>query len=296
MSRPTMPLMMRGMRVRFWSAGTPMSMVSMVEPSRMIVVASATAAISPSLWLMMMLVTPSSRRPRMRREQVLGVVVVQRGGGLVEDQQAHVLGERLGDLHELLLAHAELPDRGHGLLAQSDALEQLGGPGVGLVPADHAALGLLVAEEDVLGDRQVGHQGELLVDDHDALGLGVVDGREADGAAAVVDLALVAASRLDAGEHLHERGLAGAVLAADRVDLALVDRQGHVLEGDDAGKSLGDGPHLEDVFGQGALLRAGGSRRRDLARAGTPPVFCCRGRLRAGRTRPAPRCSTRNRP
>src|SRR3712207_9312318 len=38
----------------------------------------------------------------------------------------------------------------------------------GLVPVDEPAPATaLVAEEDVLGDRQVGHQGELLVDDHD---------------------------------------------------------------------------------------------------------------------------------
>src|SRR5699024_12344367 len=33
-------------------------------------------------------------------QQVLGVVVVQRGGGLVQDQQAHVLRQRLGDLDQ----------------------------------------------------------------------------------------------------------------------------------------------------------------------------------------------------
>src|SRR5699024_10114669 len=104
---------------------------------------------------------------------------------------------------------------------------------------------------------------------------------EADGAAAEVDLALVAAGRLHAGEHLHEGGLAGAVLAADPVDLALVDRERDVLQGDHAGESLGDGPHLEDGFGHGALLRAGspgaGARRdpsevsrRSMAHLGAP--------------------------
>ena len=131
-------------------------------------------------------------------EQVLGVVVVQGGGGLVEDQQAHVLRQRLGDLDELLLAHTQLADGGDGLLLQPHALEQLGGAGVGLVPADDAAAALLVAEEDVLRDGEVGDERELLMDDHDPLGLGVVDAREADGAAAVVDLALVGAGGLDA--------------------------------------------------------------------------------------------------
>ena len=65
MSRPTMPRMIRGTSVPRSCSGTRMSIVSIVEPSRMTVVASATAAISPSLWEMMMLVTPLlSRRSR----------------------------------------------------------------------------------------------------------------------------------------------------------------------------------------------------------------------------------------
>ena len=50
-----------------------------------------------------------------------------------------------------------------------------------------------------------------------------------DGLAVVDDLAVVAAGRVDPGQHLHQRRLAGAVLTADRVDLAAADVQGDVL-------------------------------------------------------------------
>jgi hypothetical protein len=97
--------------------------------------------------------------PAQQVEQVRGVVVVQRGGGLVEDQQLHVLGQRLGDLDQLLLADAELADRDHRHLGQAHLVEQLLRLGVGPVPVDEpAATPLLVAEEDVLGDGEVGER------------------------------------------------------------------------------------------------------------------------------------------
>ena len=60
------------------------------------------------------------------------------------------------------------------------------------------------------------------------------------------DLALVGAVRVDAREHLHQRRLAGAVLAADGVDLARLDREVDVAQRLDAGERLGDAAHLQD--------------------------------------------------
>ena len=52
------------------------------------------------------------------------------------------------------------------------------------------------------------------------------------------DVAVVGAVRVDAGQHLHQRGLAGAVLPADRVDLAAVDGEADVLSALTPGNSL----------------------------------------------------------
>ena len=51
---------------------------------------------------------------------------------------------------------------------------------------------------------------------------------------------LAAVGRVDAGEDLPERALAGAVLAAERVTRAGGDLERHVLERHHAGKPLGD--------------------------------------------------------
>ncbi|KAF1061132.1 MAG: hypothetical protein GAK39_05910 [Variovorax sp.] len=179
-------------------------------------------------------------------QQRVAVGLVEARGGLVEDQQAHLLRERLGDLHQLLLAHAEVGhQRGRGFL-QAHLGEQLARPRIGREPVDHATARDLVAEEDVLGDRQQRHQRELLVDDDDAELLAVGDAPEAARLALEQDLAVVRVAGVDAAEHLHQRGLASAVLAHHRVDLARAHREVDVAQRLHAREGLGDPAHLED--------------------------------------------------
>jgi hypothetical protein len=52
--------------------------------------------------------------------------------------------------------------------------------------------------------------------------------------------------RVDARQHLHQRGLAGAVLADHGVDLAGAHAQVHVLQRGHAVKALRDAAHVED--------------------------------------------------
>jgi hypothetical protein len=187
-------------------------------------------------------------QPAQQVQQVRGVLVVERGRGLVEDEQLDVLGQRLGDLHELLLADADVAHRGDRLLPQADAGEQPLGLVVGAVPVDQPAGGALVAEEDVLRDRELRAQGQLLVDDHDAAVLAVADRRERAHRALERDLAVVAAVRVHPRQHLHQRGLARAVLPADGVDLAAAHGQVDVRERRDAGEGLRDPFHPEDLI------------------------------------------------
>ncbi len=65
-----------------------------------------------------------------------------------------------------------------GSSLEPDLLQQRGGARLVGVPVDDAVSGVLVAEEDVLGDRQHRHQRKFLVDDDDALALAVVDAFE----------------------------------------------------------------------------------------------------------------------
>ncbi len=73
------------------------------------------------------------------------VLVVQGCGWLVEDEEFHTLGQRLGDFNELLLANAKLVHWSHWVFVESYACEQFGCFCVGLVPVDECAAYLFVA-------------------------------------------------------------------------------------------------------------------------------------------------------
>ena len=86
------------------------------------------------------------------------------------------------------------------------------------------AAGGLHAEHDVLGDGEHGHEHEVLVDHADAGGDGVARVVERDRRVVDQDLALV--GPVEPVEDVHQRGLAGAVLAQEGVDLAGLARRG----------------------------------------------------------------------
>ena len=98
-----------------------------------------------------------------------------------------------------------------------------------------------MAEEDVLGDRQPVDQVELLVDRGDAEPHGGDRGWRARPARPPADLARV--GLVGPGEHLDERGLAGAVLAEQAVHLAGATLQVDAVQRPDAGERLDDAAH-----------------------------------------------------
>src|SRR5688572_19682898 len=93
--------------------------------------------------------------------------------------------------------------------------DQFAGAAIELLPADDA---WKLAQKDVLGDRQVRCQGQLLMDDSYAPRARIARITQLDLLAADMDLA---AARLHlAAQDAHQSRLAGAVLAQERVNLA----------------------------------------------------------------------------
>ena len=111
-----------------------------------------------------------------------------------------------------------------------------------LGPLGESAARELVAEEDVLGDRQAVDDIELLVHGRDAQLDRRLGRRDLDRLAEPRDLALVGA--MHAGEHLDQRRLARAVLPEDAVNLAREHLQVDAAQGLDAGEGL---RHASDV-------------------------------------------------
>ena len=181
-----------------------------------------------------------------QREEPLAFAGGERGGGFVEDEEARLLGDRLGELDELLLAAPEAAERGARVdVAEADPGEHATGGHVQATEADEAAaVGPVAAEEDVLGDAERAGGGELLVDEADADVLAFAHRGERGGAAVEGDLA--GRGREGAGDDVDQRRLAGAVLADEADDLARRDAEVDAMQHGHVAEALRDSADLED--------------------------------------------------
>ena len=106
-------------------------------------------------------------------EQALGFLASQSGGRLVEDQEARVEGQRLGDFDLLLGCDPQIAHPGRRRGVQPEAMQLLGGAPVHEVAVDAAAAHRQAPDEDVFRDRQIEKQPHLLVDEADSGGKSV---------------------------------------------------------------------------------------------------------------------------
>jgi len=101
----------------------------------------------------------------------------------------------------------------------------------------------LFAEQDVLGDREHGNQHEVLMDHVDPAGDRVRGTADVYFLAVQQDRAFVRPGQ--PVEDVHQRCLAGAVLAQQGMDLARTNVQIDVVVGGHARVALGDPAHFE---------------------------------------------------
>jgi hypothetical protein len=182
------------------------------------------------------------------------LVVRKRGGRLVHHDDVCVGADGPGDLDHLLLGHAQLPDLVAGIDRQVQLLEDGRRLSAHPGPVDDARPPRdprLAAHEDVLHDRELGNQVELLVDHRDPEVKGIA--RRVDLHLATLELDPSGVRVVCAAEDLHQRALARAVLAEEHEHLAGADLQLHVVERHDPGEPLGDPRHAEKhVAGTGS--------------------------------------------
>jgi hypothetical protein len=157
------------------------------------------------------------------------------------------VGERAHDLHDLLEADAQRAGgrRGVDLALEPEALEHRARTGQGRGVVQQAEARRLAPEQQVLGDRQPGHERQLLVHHRDAGPLRVRRASQALQLAVDPHLAAVGAVGVHAGEHLEQRRLARAVLAAEAEDLAGAGGEIRPGERAHAAEALLDAGHLE---------------------------------------------------
>ena len=178
-------------------------------------------------------------------EEVLHLLVAERGGGLVHDQDPGVGPQRPGDLDELLLGHRQPAHLGLGVDARADPPEEPPGPLPAPCPADPTpGPPRLQPQRDVLGDRQVGEEGRLLVDRGDPERAGADRVVVLDRPALHLERSLV--RRVGAGDDLDQRRLPRAVLADQGMDLAGLQVEGDAPQRLDPGERLADARQPEE--------------------------------------------------
>ena len=194
-------------------------------------------------------------KPPKRGEQAHHLVRRQAGGRLVEHEDLGLRGQRAGDGDQRLLGPAEALDANVRIDVGAEDVQRRRRAPARRRPVHHPeAPRIAEGQADVLGDGHPVDQAEVLMDERDRQ----APQRPRDVPAAIADGALV--QRVDAREDLDQRGLAGAVLAEERDDLAGVHVHADVVERLRSAEELGDVPHLQQRIARRRRRRAPADR------------------------------------
>ena len=181
--------------------------------------------------------------PAQALEELHRLLRSQDRGRLVEDEDVRSAIEVLQDLDALLLADGELPDGTTGVDAHAVVLGEACDVPLELPRPDQRP-GRVPAERDVLGRGEPVDEAEVLVHHADA----AVDrvSRRAQLRRRAPDRDRARVGMHEPGEHVHQRGLAGAVLAEERVDLPGAKVEVDVVVGQYARELLHDPAELDE--------------------------------------------------
>ena len=163
-----------------------------------------------------------------RFEQAFDVGLGQRGGRFVEHENVRLDGERPADGDERALGGRERRDRRVRIDIAADHRKRVRGGLANPPPGDQAKRRARIAglDRDILADRHPFDEAEILMNERDRQPIC----RGTHGPSVERDLARV--GFVNARQNLDQGRLAGAVLAEQRVNLAAIEIEVDVIEGD----------------------------------------------------------------
>ena len=177
-------------------------------------------------------------------EQPFGLGPVQGRVRLVEDEQPRTLDQHAAQFHQLLLADAEAGERRTKVDMQPELVEK----GAALLlhrgQRDQPVAGRLTVDEEIGQHRAFGKQAQFLIDDTDAVGPGNTGSIDGDRSTVEQDFSAIGTN--GTGKHLHQRRLAGAVLAHHGMNGARLHDEVHVGHRDYTAIVLGQVPNLDE--------------------------------------------------
>ena len=171
-------------------------------------------------------------------QQVANLASGQRGGRFVHDDEARIAQDRLRDRDELAVRGAQPRDPGAERNIAADPPQALARRCVDALPVDERFPGAnRGVDSDVFRHRQVGEQGEILIDHLDPLANRFDRGQRGVFATIDDDRALV--GRMDAGDDLDQRRFARSVLTDQAAYLAPADLEADIVQRRYARKAFG---------------------------------------------------------
>src|SRR3712207_4658450 len=179
-------------------------------------------------------------------EELLDLPLGQGGCRLVHDHGLGLPHQGPGDGHDLLVGRREPLDAGGDAPIGAEGAQpplRLGPHGVPVQPAPAGARSV-ATDEQVLGNREFGEEVELLRDHGDPGFLRIPRRGELDHLATDLQRSLIWC--IETVDYLHERALAGAVLADQGVHLTRAQVEIYALYGRHAAEAFGDAPEPED--------------------------------------------------
>ena len=185
-------------------------------------------------------------------EQRRYLVIGQHGRRLIEDHHLSLVQQRACDLHELALGERQVANAVARPGRRAHPRQQFGGAAVHRPVVHHEPAADLAAEKQIFGNRQVARQQDFLMHQHDAGGLRLHGIAKRDRPAFHREAA--GARRDITGQELHQRGLASAILADHRMNLARQDVERDVRQYRDLAVGLAE-PFGAECGGQGACRR-----------------------------------------
>ena len=184
-------------------------------------------------------------------EQGLHLVRRQGRGRLVQDEHLAVRRDRLGDFHRLHLGNGQIAKALLGIKVHANLFEQLRGILIHFRMIDHRdasqqLLHRIAANVDVFRNAALRHGLEFLVHHRDAHIQRLQRIGDIYLLALVENFALV--HLVNAKHALHQRGLAGAVLAHQRVNRAGPELELSMVKRLYARELLDNAPHFKSIF------------------------------------------------
>ena len=167
-------------------------------------------------------------------EKLVRLLRGEHGGGLVQNEDVRPAVEHLDDLDGLLLRNGHVVDLLIGVDVEPVFVADLFDLFAGFGNVELA----FKAEDDILRCGEKINELEVLVDHTDAKVESVLGRGDGDGLVVDIDLSLI--GEVDAGEHIHQRGLAAAVFAQQGQDLTLMQLQTDRFVRHDLSEALGD--------------------------------------------------------